>query len=813
GEFFLCSALQSYQQLTVQSVAEKLSDCITHFIQLTQPFDYSTVTAPFVLSIFSWSNISDSNKSNYDFQTDSSNSVLLQSRFVFKAQHLQCIAHMVFTGTRDFRVEDTKGGPPGTDPIYTWMEYVIEACATTSKMVLVLDPNVSPSAFFFTIVNLVKTKVNYIPTFALYPNDDDGTQFSGFYNCWYPTQCYLNFTCSPKECFETMETTFQNYAHSGKNSAWVFHDSQTAKTFFTSFGSKFRVNQLKTTIYSGKGTKSRSPFEHAENQSWGLPETIYDYIVGDQVLNLSDRVTANMDPNIFMQAGEGGDGRQTVGEKHCRVSCQADVISFSYQSNHDEVGYVDEDMRKHEHGLEFECVSHRDLEMVIEQNLTTSKTMLVVFSYEFLYYWNIVKQKTAKMRKKFGHNFKTKNDKYLGQPVSILVTNLLPEKYNFAAKRVHSMLTSGLFWFWEKWDKIRFPKCLENKTNKFEIVNSILPLSMDSSVVLTIVALFLSNSVSALIFISEVLIQRILTTTQRSSPALNSFNRFHLIENFNPKIIFSTSEVNQFFSYSFKAHDVTVVYSLLNETLIIATITGSRFEDNKSIVNWVNAIYRDEAGFLRMVLILREYSVHSTFLNELVLNIRYFSTYVPIFVIFPSKTKNIDSYISGYYVCWYESNCQVKFECLASDCVNTFDSTFNQVTNFGRKSFWELIIWSTNKRYVCKDGSKGPFKNQIVSRQNGARSRNPFTRVKPRGLLETTFDFLTADLDCNISIPSLTVGRFFDLSMGKIEFAQGGPDLSSRLNQSSSLNRFLETYVDNGGTLNTTRSLVTLLSI
>ncbi|CAG7832250.1 unnamed protein product [Allacma fusca] len=156
------------------------------------------------------------------------------------------------------------------------------------------------------------------------------------------------------------------------------------------------------------------------------------------------------------------------------------------------------------------CISLEN-QTKIEVALRKPQTALVVFSYEFEYYWDVVKGVAASAKKKIrvAHNRKIENDLFLSQPVSLYVETDIQEKYNFVFKRAHSMLSSGLFWQWEKWDKIRFPKNLEENnrgkyTNKGE-ETIIKALSMEDSIVLALYAFLWSNSICVIIFLLEVL--------------------------------------------------------------------------------------------------------------------------------------------------------------------------------------------------------------------------------------------------------------------------------------------------------------------
>ncbi|CAG7724001.1 unnamed protein product, partial [Allacma fusca] len=114
-------------------------------------------------------------------------------------------------------------------------------------------------------------------------------------------------------------------------------------------------------------------------------------------------------------------------------------------------------------------------------------------------------QTANKKKLRFAHNRKTLNEQTFRQPISVFVPRFLDEENNVVLKRVRVMFSSGLFWFWEKWDKLRFPKCLESTKMKVIYETPVKPLSMESSIVLAIYGAVLSNILCFVVFAVEVI--------------------------------------------------------------------------------------------------------------------------------------------------------------------------------------------------------------------------------------------------------------------------------------------------------------------
>ncbi|CAG7822869.1 unnamed protein product [Allacma fusca] len=151
---------------------------------------------------------------------------------------------------------------------------------------------------------------------------------------------------------------------------------------------------------------------------------------------------------------------------------------------------------------QYRCVEDAALDSTIKRDLISEETALVVPSSSLKYYWGRVKKVMEGKYPKFAHNGKI-NDPFLSNTVSIYLYNPFVEEYNYLGKRAHVAMASGLFWLWEKWDKIRFLKNDAQIEVKPEI-RRIKALSTDSSLMLALYAFLWSSLTCSLVFIAEV---------------------------------------------------------------------------------------------------------------------------------------------------------------------------------------------------------------------------------------------------------------------------------------------------------------------
>ncbi|CAG7819532.1 unnamed protein product [Allacma fusca] len=101
----------------------------------------------------------------------------------------------------------------------------------------------------------------------------------------------------------------------------------------------------------------------------------------------------------------------------------------------------------------FVCLEN--LPEFVRTNLSNPRTAFLVFKAEFDYYWRLIQDLQIQViRTKFGHNFRS-NDSLLKKPKGLYISSTGDENYNWVHKRMNLLLTSGIYWFWEKWEQIR----------------------------------------------------------------------------------------------------------------------------------------------------------------------------------------------------------------------------------------------------------------------------------------------------------------------------------------------------------------------
>ncbi|CAG7785547.1 unnamed protein product [Allacma fusca] len=97
------------------------------------------------------------------------------------------------------------------------------------------------------------------------------------------------------------------------------------------------------------------------------------------------------------------------------------------------------------------CLEH--FPEFVRTNLSKPKTAFLVLRSEFDYYWRLI-QEIQVIGTKFAHNFGS-NDSLLKKPKGFYILGTGDENYNWVHKRMNLLLTSGIYWFWEKWEQIR----------------------------------------------------------------------------------------------------------------------------------------------------------------------------------------------------------------------------------------------------------------------------------------------------------------------------------------------------------------------
>ncbi|CAG7832249.1 unnamed protein product [Allacma fusca] len=464
----LCQCSQDFEQIDLQPLMGKLDNCIIRLMPLMEPFDYSGTTTPFILQNVPYQRYHEDKFVMYHFFK------LVRNDHVFKERNLRCnillILHKnenrIFRKYEEHFKEQFEGSWKNSLPL---------------RMVLLLSQTPTEPLLLNKFVAQIQARKTFTPIFVLLARRTDGAHkyLSGYFACWFFWLCKIPLDCSTEDCLTTLDNVFNQITDSGRKTAWELWNPQKYKRYWSEQG--HLISEYPQVIFSMPGTKPWNPLQ--ESHPWGLYETIYSYLVSDLDLNVS----------LFIQKLNG----QIYPATKARASVEI------------EIGYTDKEITS---GLlqnpKHDCIYFRN-KTRIEVALREPKTALVIFSYELEYYWNVIRRVTfrAKEKIRFAHNRKVKNDLFLSQPISLYVETDIPEKYNFALKRAQSMLSSGLFGLWEKWDKIRFTKCMEGGKGRYtdRDEETIKAFSMDDSIVLALYAFLWSNSICVLVFLLEVL--------------------------------------------------------------------------------------------------------------------------------------------------------------------------------------------------------------------------------------------------------------------------------------------------------------------
>ncbi|CAG7817995.1 unnamed protein product, partial [Allacma fusca] len=190
---------------------------------------------------------------------------------------------------------------------------------------------------------------------------------------------------------------------------------------------------------------------------------------------------------LYIPAGELGYPywKCAKGDKICAEICGIYFQSYFYYGTWDSFTTFDNKDSKRILIHQFHCFSKSELKSIVSKKLTAPKTALVTLSNELDYYWENITRIGKGFGVIFANNGKIWNDRFLRNPISLYVSKWFDEKYNYVGKRAGLLMSSGLFWFWEKWDAIRFPKHAPSKGSKISVNPAFRALSMDSSLVLT----------------------------------------------------------------------------------------------------------------------------------------------------------------------------------------------------------------------------------------------------------------------------------------------------------------------------------------
>ncbi|CAG7828837.1 unnamed protein product [Allacma fusca] len=98
----------------------------------------------------------------------------------------------------------------------------------------------------------------------------------------------------------------------------------------------------------------------------------------------------------------------------------------------------------------------RTLSKAIRAELIKAKTAFVMTSNQFTFYWNYFQKEMDQNPKyAFAHN-KNVKDMFLRIPQAFVLSMGWNSMYQRVPKRALNLLSSGIYWFWEKWELLRF---------------------------------------------------------------------------------------------------------------------------------------------------------------------------------------------------------------------------------------------------------------------------------------------------------------------------------------------------------------------
>ncbi|CAG7823115.1 unnamed protein product [Allacma fusca] len=197
----------------------------------------------------------------------------------------------------------------------------------------------------------------------------------------------------------------------------------------------------------------------------------------------------------------------TVGQKRCKAECLSifGTPTFIFGNGVDAIELNGTELRR-KFGIELRCFQYQHLLEITVKNLTLPQTALVVFSYDIDHYWNRVQRKIIERKLKFAPSLRAQSSTYFQQPISIFIPALMEHQYKNVERRAGVMLSNGLFWLWEKWDQIRFPRCLQTVKLERMKEENFQALSLQSSFILAFYAFLWSNLASSSVLIIELLI-------------------------------------------------------------------------------------------------------------------------------------------------------------------------------------------------------------------------------------------------------------------------------------------------------------------
>ncbi|CAG7821179.1 unnamed protein product [Allacma fusca] len=167
----------------------------------------------------------------------------------------------------------------------------------------------------------------------------------------------------------------------------------------------------------------------------------------------------------FCKPGHSDFWEATMCEEHLKKQKYASFLEAVTLFDTDLVNLESGDIPKYystilDLGSQTTFVCLENLPEFVRTNLSKSRTAFLVFKYEFDSYWRLI-QELEVIGVKFGHNFGS-NDSLLKKPKGFYISGTGDENYNWVHKRMNVLLTSGIYWFWGKWEQIRNGNFLRN---------------------------------------------------------------------------------------------------------------------------------------------------------------------------------------------------------------------------------------------------------------------------------------------------------------------------------------------------------------
>ncbi|CAG7816391.1 unnamed protein product [Allacma fusca] len=476
--------------------------CIIKVLQMQEILNLSNLSIPFLLN-----KVAPGLNSSVITKHQVSSTPLK----TFKARNLRCTVAAIAVGNLDLK-NVTKEAREGID------NFIYETKRLRSqrpKMVVVFQKDAHTSRLSYNIALHVQNVHTYIPVFVLFPVGVQKTnnRFSGYFLPSF-SESTIKFDCFVDACLRVMESVFDNTTNFGLKMQWKYDTMAWYQEWYRKH--------------------VRSPFDRKDH--WNLSITVYFVLV--QILDTNFTVNGmfglgclELLPTAFIGVGGSDYKMQEWRVTHfsrfnfiTSDSVKAASLELSLYTKPFEIlvwqeatlpflrmmilgGLAPKPIWLATRFAAFQrrgTFSMDDMKSLFSEKLTAPKTALVVFSHALKFYWERVRTAQQQQRTKYAHNGKTTNDGFLRMSMSLYVTEWYDEKYNHVGKRAGNLMSSGLFWFWEKWDKIRFPQDLPVGRNYSAIIEPpVCPLSMDSSLVLSLYALFVANLLSLSILLLE----------------------------------------------------------------------------------------------------------------------------------------------------------------------------------------------------------------------------------------------------------------------------------------------------------------------